>query len=445
MIEQQHLAKASTTWERFKCQATYAVVPYLWLPITFTKRVVFGRDPYWRQYFFDKWGFVRTLNNNRRPHLLILAISGGEVTQAVSFFKKLRVALPSARVTVVVDSCDAHPYAKTLEGVDQVVHSPWDMLGPVRRFLNRLKPTAIVAIQNCFFPVLLAEASHRGLPILLVNGVMRPEAGDMNYRRTIIMGFYRHLKKIGVREECDREEFINLGVSPEAVKVIGNLKFDLDHIRLTPEERSTYLAELGWGADDPVFVVGSVHLGEEEVILAAYQRARAAAPRLRLLLAPRWQHEVPLIEEVLKAKGIIYQRMTALRDGGPKGVGVVVLDTFGELSRLYGLASVVFIGSSLIPITEQGIGHNIIEPLVHGIPVLFGPHMSLWRNITAELLGIWDGVEVRNAEELGDRVVTILNERAVSQALGERAAAIADANTGVVDRTVAFVTSAVNR
>ena len=118
---------------------------------------------------------------------------------------------------------------------------------------------------------------------------------------------------------------------------------------------------------------------------------------------------------------------------------VLLLDSFGELGRFYGIADVAFIGSSLVPINERRGGHNLLEPLVHGVPPLFGPHMNLWRPVTQKLLNVWPSLEVNSAETLAESASQVFKGKAPLSAIGEVGMQLVELREDAVERTMAFL------
>src|SRR5206468_2202741 len=155
-------------------------------------------------------------------------------------------------------------------------------------------------------------------------------------------------------------------------------------------------AELGIASNVPTLLAASIHPGEDEIVVNGWLAARAEAPSLRLVLVPRYGFDVPRALAVLDHRGVPSILRSKLPEE-PAGDRVVVVDTFGELSRLYATASIIFVGGSLYRRNVVGFGQNLVEPLVHGVPVLFGPYMTLWSEITESLRKTWPPVEVSDA------------------------------------------------
>lgn len=430
-------------------QWRYALGAYGHLPITFLRRVVLRRDDYWRQYFWSRWGYVPqgVLDAVRgRPVVWIDAISGGEVTQSVTFCRLLHEALPDYRLVLSTNNRYSHEFASSTLAVDGVIDSPWDLHGPVRRALAAVAPAAVVAVENLTSPILFREARRRGVTTVLVSGLMSKNfhRHKMMQRTTELCAF-GDVEWIGAKSEENASGFVAMGAARERVAVTGNMKFDLDYLSVSDAERARLRETLHLAPDEPVLLAASLHPGEEELVGEAYLEARRAVNGLRLVLVPRYQFDVEGMIEKLNGLGLACVRKTSLtrQPAGPDHV--IVVDTFGELNRLYAIASVVFLGGSTYVRNVLGLGQNPIEPLAHRRPLFFGPVMNLWREITEELKAAWSGVEIGSAKELATGIVTVLEDPCLTRRITERIERILAPHGKDVSRNVDLVLRALSR
>jgi 3-deoxy-D-manno-octulosonic-acid transferase len=251
--------------------------------------------------------------------------------------------------------------------------------------------------------------------------------------------FRRALKNIqvfGMQSRDDAYRIIRMGADPRRVHVTGNMKFDTP---ASPEPGCVpggVRREMGIGEDDLLFVAGSTHAGEEEILLEVYLRLRASLPRLKMLLAPRHPERCHEIFKRITAQGISVvkqtQRTERLEDAG---TDVVLLDTIGDLARAYSAGHVVFVGGSLVPVG----GHNLLEPVLYRKPVLFGPHTENTAEIAASLKASGGGIEVRDADECFTQALGLLNDPSKREKAGKAAFQILERNRGAVDRNLALV------
>jgi 3-deoxy-D-manno-octulosonic-acid transferase len=267
---------------------------------------------------------------------------------------------------------------------------------------------------------------------------------------TILEGVTRYL----AQSELIRERALAVGLPAERVVVTGHTKFDQDVPRLSELEACSLRENLGLGREQPLFLAGSTHEGEEEQVLDAWEAARQHVPDLALMIAPRHLQRVEEISALVEARGLRVVRRSALgvgRSGSgavtpspnaerPTPKTVLLLDTMGELARAYGLASVAFVGGSLV---AKG-GHDILQPLFHGVPTLYGPYMHNQRALAALVSGAGAGRVVADAAELGDELVTLLTDEGERAARTEAGARLLAAHQGAAARCAAEVAALVS-
>lgn len=439
---------AVARWCRW--QTPYAAFCYAYFPVTLTKRVILkrkrayaGLDPLVRR-FWDKWGMLsrelREFARSTRP-VWINMNSGGEFVLGRAMLKKLEADRgPFVFTTESYDSfallCKAYGPARTF-------FPPWDTLLPVRRVLGELRPKAVIFVQNAVFPVLLRQARRAGVKTILVNGQLNHivTRRERLWQRALALGFHQELDAIAVQREEDYEAFRKLGVPTERLAITGDMATDLGSVRLGAAERLQVRKELGLPESAPVLIVGSAHPGEQKVMLDAFSLLRRRVPEARVIVAPRWIHEAKSMAEWFTQRGFRVARRTELpaEHSNEPVYDLLVLDTFGDLITVYGVADVAFIGASLVPINERRGGHNPLEPLAHGVVPLFGPHMNLWPAVVRDLREAWPALEVNSPEQLAERACQVLSGHAPIPAIREVGARMIDRSSGAVERTVAFL------
>jgi 3-deoxy-D-manno-octulosonic-acid transferase len=245
---------------------------------------------------------------------------------------------------------------------------PLDVMPLVRPSFARVRPRVLVVVETELWPNLIWAARDADVSVVLVSARISDRSLP-RYRRVapLVRRVLAAVDAIGARSEEDAARFVALGAPPERVRIVGDLKLD----RLPPPEPGDRLCEaLGKG---PLFVAGSTHAGEEEVVLAAWEALRAGpAPGLRLVLAPRHVERASAVARLARERGF----GAALRTAGGARADVVVLDTVGELASVYHRADLVFCGGSLVAVG----GHNLLEPVQAGRVVVCGPHLENQRN-----------------------------------------------------------------
>jgi 3-deoxy-D-manno-octulosonic-acid transferase len=238
-----------------------------------------------------------------------------------------------------------------------------------------------------------------------------------------------------MQTKLDAQRIIAIGAEPSCVHVTGNIKYDLPLTSLSPAAEHLLRDDLGIG-DAPVFMAGSTHHGEEDIVIAAYLRARVQVPTLRLLLAPRHLDRLDEIETLLQKHQLtVHRRSQGRMHAHDTPMSVLLLDTIGELAQLYGVGTVVFVGGSFVPIG----GHNVLEPAAHRKAIMFGPHMHNFHEIATALLEAGGALQVQNPQDLGEQAIALLQQPERRQALGEAAYQTLRDNQGAITRTVELI------
>jgi len=290
----------------------------------------------------------------------------------------------------------------------RVFFFPIDLPGIAARMLDRVSPDLILLVETELWPNFLQSVSRRGLPVLLINGRISPRS-FRRYRavRGLFHETLRAIRMFGMQTAEDARRIIELGAPPERVRVLGNLKFDQPAVPLSEPERSRLMQQMGWDSKDRILVAGSTHEKEEEMLLAVYDRVRERAPDLRLVLAPRHLNRLPGLIQSLDREGRRYRRYSELGESRTeKDAEILLVDTMGQLGRLYSLATVVFVGGSLVPVG----GHNLLEPAALGRPVLFGPYIQHVQETAALLSASGGGRMVRNLDELAQEIQILFSD-----------------------------------
>jgi 3-deoxy-D-manno-octulosonic-acid transferase len=372
------------------------------------------------------------LNVDGDRSIWIHAVSVGEVLAARPLVPALRERFPAHRIFVSTTTMTGNAVArKSLRGVDGLFYAPFDFPHPVRRALEVLNPSLLLLVETELWPNLIHEAKRRGARIALVNGRISPRSFPRYRRlRRLLTGTLGEVDLFLMQGEAHAQRIREMGAPADRVAVTGNLKFDAVEPARLPE-RLVKLLQGGTGQMRPLWVAGSTVGGEEEAVLSAFHRVRTAVPHARLLIAPRHPERFDTVPPLVEAAGFRCLRRSALDPLAWKDGEVLLLDSLGELSQVYALASVVFVGGSLVP---SG-GHNILEPAVAGKPVVVGPHMENFQEIADQFRAEQAVVQVSSADELAGVVSSLLLDEDERQRLGERARDLVGRNRGAVERS----------
>jgi 3-deoxy-D-manno-octulosonic-acid transferase len=362
------------------------------------------------------------------------AVSVGEVIAARPLVEALRERYPRLRVFVSTTTLAGQQVARR-SGLapDGVFYFPFDLTRTVRRVLDIVRPTLFVMVESEIWPQLLRECRRRGVKTLVVNGRISARSFP-RYRlaRPIFRRVLADIDRFCMQSEESAGRIIAMGADPARVTVTGSLKFDAAALPLEARGRDRVLRFFRVPRDRVVVVAGSTMRGEELPVLRAFRRVKASAPQALLVLAPRHQERFDEAMHLARGEGFATMRRSELAIDDEPRTDVVVLDTMGELAHVYQIATVAFVGGSLV---ESG-GHNILEPAVFGRPILFGPHMSNFAEIAAEFLAHGAAVQVSSARAFEEALVELLLDPVRRAGLGAAARALVEANRGARDRTL---------
>ena len=363
--------------------------------------------------------------------LWLHAVSAGEVVAAAAIARRLAAIAPEVQLVISVTTPAGMQQAERLiPNCAARFFFPFDLLPCIFAALLRVRPTAIAAVETEIWPNWLAVARLLGIRTALVNG----QFADKGFKRARkARWLYRwalgRLDALQMQTERAAERARFLGAAAERVRVVGNVKFEQAVSGVAEDLRALVQQRLG----TPVWLAGSTHPGEEEQVLEAFGLVRAAVPGAGLLLAPRHIERAGDVAEVVSAGG-----WSVGRRSDPSAVArvdVLVLDTMGELAGLYALADVVFVGGSLVPIG----GHDILQPLFHGKPTLFGPHMHNQHDLARLSLEAGAVRQIADAAELAAATADLLTRPDERDELRLRAEALLAANAGAVGEAAALL------
>ncbi len=376
----------------------------------------------------------------------IHAVSVGETLAARALASDLKRLYPRLRLFVSTTTVAGQQVARqNVQHVDEVFYFPFDLGSIVRRTLRFVKPRLFVMMETEIWPNLLRHCREAGVKTVLVNG--RISARSYPRYRLVKPLFKRVLADVDwfcVQNNESRDRLLDLGADASRITVTGSLKFDSLNaprpappgvVTRGPDERVLRFFQLS--ENRPVIIAGSTMRGEEAAVLDAFGHVRVNATRALLVIAPRHPERFVEVEALARESGFRTVRRSELPIDQEPRADVVILDTIGELAQLYQLATVVFVGGSLV---DTG-GHNILEPAVFGKPIVFGPHMQNFREIAEAFLAGRAAVQVRDAVDLEQTLRHLLTDADERARLGRAALNIVEANRGAKDKTLAVLTA----
>lgn len=356
-------------------RAAYSVVLLLLLPVTLYHLVWRGfRQP----AYFQRWSerYARYPEGVAQTPIWVHAVSVGEVNAIAPLVQRLLDQQPQTRIVVTTITPTGSGRVKALWGERvEHVYLPYDLNRFVGRFLRHFKPSVGLIVETELWPNLLFACRDAGVPLCILNARLSArslrgyQVLDSLVRRALVT-----VSRVCAQSRTDGERFIHLGARRDAVVVTGNLKFDVNPPENLDELRQIFSHHAG---QRPVWIAASTHPEEEAIVLSAHRKVRQRWPDALLVWAPRHPERFKSVVEQARAQG--FRVATRSTDQWPgRQDAVFVLDSLGELGRFYAVADVAFVGGSL-----QAVGgHNVLEPAIIGTPIITGPHMFNFSDIS---------------------------------------------------------------
>jgi 3-deoxy-D-manno-octulosonic-acid transferase len=365
----------------------------------------------------------------------IHAVSVGEALTARALISELRERYPNLKLFLSTTTLTGQQIAARLQDVDAVFFLPFDLPPFVNRTLRLVRPRLFVMMETEIWPNLLHACRRAHVKTMLVNG----RISSRSYSRyRLVRPFFRRVladvDRFCMQSDESARRIVDLGADPARVSVTGSLKFDSLESPAAAAGRGEgrVLRYFRIPATRPVFMAASTVKGEESPVLAAFAAVRRVHPSTLLIMAPRKPERFAEAEALARAEGLRVVRRKELAVDGEPRADVIILNTIGELAHLFQVATVVFMGGSLV---DQG-GHNILEPAVHGKPIVFGPHMTNFAEIAETFLRNQAAVQVNTPADLAGAVSRLVGDPVERARLGAAARALVEANRGAKRRTL---------
>jgi 3-deoxy-D-manno-octulosonic-acid transferase len=371
----------------------------------------------------------------------IHAVSVGEVLTARPLIAALRQRYPNLRIVLSTTTIAGQQLARrSVPNVDEVFYFPFDLAVFVRRTLDLVKPRLFLMMETEIWPVVLRECRARGIKTVVVNGRLSSRSFP-RYRliRPFMRRVLQDVDRFCVQSDESARRFIALGADPSTVVVTGSLKFDSLDNSGPLRARDRVLRYFRLPPSRPVIVAGSTMKGEEPAVLRAFRRVRATSPTALLVLAPRHPERFGEVAQLCRNEGWKTARRTELAIDAEPRADIIVVDTIGELASIYQIGTAVFVGGSLV---ATG-GHNVLEPAVFGKPIVFGPHMENFREISEAFVSAGAAVRLDDEGQLETVLLDLLGDPVRRARLGAAARALVEANRGAKDRTMTVIAALV--
>lgn len=364
------------------------------LPSYMAVRKIQGKSFGWREKLGD---FQAPELGNKV--IMFHGVSVGEVIALENLIKKTKEAFPDYKIVVTTGTKTGQEIAhKKYENIASfITYFPFDITFCVDKFLNKINPSVVLIAETELWPTFSAYCHKKGIPLYVINGRIS-DATFKSYQ--FLKGFFKELFKnyteILTQSEEDKEKFIKIGAPETKTQVMKNLKFDVKRIDAD--------IQIGKGTNR-IIIAGSTHKGEDEIVLSAFTKLKKEFPDIKLLLAPRHLTRLDEVKSLTQKTGLKF---------GQRSIGdtfenneIIILDTMGELSKMYQICDFAFIGGSF---NKTG-GHNPLEAIVYDKPAISGPSIHNFRDIYWILGRSKAGKVVKTPQELTNYMAKLLSDK----------------------------------
>ena len=347
------------------------------------------------------------------------AASVGEIVATSPIVKEIRRELPECPILISVVTTNGYVMAhRIIPEADSIIYFPLDLFRLARRVIAQIRPRIFLPVETELWPNFLYAIRELNIPVLMVNGrISDKSVTRYRYLGSVLNDMLSTVGCFCMQSMIDSQYIISLGADPRRVVVTGNTKFDQTYTDVSAAEQQELYQQFGFSGRQPVIVAGSTHKGEEEMLFTAFIKVRELFPQAALVIAPR---EIMRTDELLSLAEN-YKLRAVRRSALDAGVhDVVIVDSIGELGRIYGMGDIIFVGGSLV---SHG-GHNILEPAAHGKPIIVGPHMFNFKDSYALLSDRGACSTVFDGTELSEKIIYILNHPEERTKMGDEALTI---------------------
>ncbi len=367
-----------------------------------------------------------------QPFICFHAVSVGEAEAVFPLIKKLTEKFPDEKILVTTTTPTGSARVQAVLG-DTVEHVyfPYDIPWIINRFIRTFNPKILVIMEKEIWPNLFSHCGKQNIPVLIINARLSARsAKSYQLISSLIKPVLANVSSILTQTEEDREHFIDIGAIPSTVQVTGNIKFDMEVSESLIVEGQQLRRQLFPGRF--VWIVASTHKGEEGIVIDAYTKLKQQIPELLLMLVPRHPERFVSVQNLVTQKGLNLA-VRSKSDIVTHSTDVYLADTMGELKLLYASADVAFVGGSLAPVG----GHNILEPLAVGVPVMFGPYMVNFKEIADNVLSQQAAIQCQNEAQIIEHLLKLYKDEPIRNALVSKGTAFIERNKGATEKIMA--------
>lgn len=366
--------------------------------------------------------------------------SVGEIVATSPLVKEIKRTMPNAKVLVSAVTTGGYDMAhQIIPEADAIIYFPIDMPFISSSVVKKIMPRVFMPVETELWPNFLRAIKLRKIPVMMVNGrISDKSVKSYRYLFGILKDMMSSVTRFCMQSELDASYIQHLGANPRKIFVTGNTKFDQTYAEVTPKDLENYEIELGIKNDDyPIIVGGSTHPTEEEALFKALEKIKVKYPKAKLVIAPRKTARIAEIVKLAKQHGFESGLRSELLEqkGEREDFPVLIIDTIGELGRIYAVGDLVYVGGSLI---KHG-GHNVLEPAAHAKPIIVGPHMYNFKDAFAMLSKVGACTQVENSDELATKMLEIIDNKELRKKMGEASMQVIEGNRGADVRSIDYL------
>jgi 3-deoxy-D-manno-octulosonic-acid transferase len=405
-----------------------------WLAKPSARRKVLGA-------FRQRMGNVSS-RDTAHPAILLHAVSLGEVNATTALVKMLREQRPDLHYIISTTTQTGWDRARQLYGNDadvSLIRYPLDFSHAIERVLDALRPAMVVLMELEVWPNFLTRCKRRGIPVVLANGRLTTRSfARYKLIRPVAAAMFRRVDELCVQDETYAQRFIELGAPPQHVTITGTMKFDSALVANRVEGDDDLALAIGLHPRQLVWVCGSTGPGEEEIILKQYREMLPRFSKLRLVIVPRKPERFDEVAQLIESfRFRVLRRSRRERQPADPPIQPVILgDTMGELRTFYSLATMVFVGRSLVDLGSRQHGSDMIEPAALAKPIIVGPFTANFAGPVRKLRAAEAILEVDDGPSLGESIRVLLNTPTEAIAMGKRAQEVVRREQGATGRHV---------
>ncbi|MEH6502868.1 MAG: lipid IV(A) 3-deoxy-D-manno-octulosonic acid transferase [Cycloclasticus sp.] len=416
----------------------YSTLLYLLSPFLLLRLLIRGRKS---PAYLNRWGERFGFYKKPQPEGVIWfhTVSVGEAEAAFPLIERVAEHYPETPLLVTTTTPTGSARVKAFLGHRvHHVYLPYDTPGAMSRFYRRFKPQIAVILETEIWPNMLHQARRRGVPSLIVNARLS-EKSARGYARfgTFISSVLADITHVCAQTKTSADRFVSLGLDARNISVPGNIKFDME---IPPHfHEQAEVIRRDWFQQRPSWIAASTHDGEDEKVLAAFLEIKKQLPNTLLVLVPRHPERFDGVAKLCEKKGFTVTRRSEQKSTSVN-TDVFLLDTLGELKLYYATVDIAFVGGSLVPTG----GHNMLEPAALSVPVLFGPHVHNFTEISERLLSKRAAIRVIDEQALAQEVIQLLQHSEKRDQMGSAGHSFVEHNRGAVNKIAKRIIGVIN-